>query len=283
MAARANQVNSLLSQAVALYRQKQFKEAIDLFEQVIRLDPQNASAHFSLGIALEADGNSTQAASEYNQAAAIDPDNKDYQQATEHLKNKQEKETKIKAEDSKWQLLASQAAEALKNGQFDQALAIYTQLVEKDPRQSLYQYNLGTVYLMLKNPDDALPHYKSAHKLDPTNTVYEQSLLKLEESLKEVKETKEKTAKQNSPKKLDLYANFGLEVGSSRLGVMVKKLKPAWRAAQAGLYPGDIIKTVDGVTIDSVPQLETSLANKPIGQRFQMAIIRRGMACQLLF
>ena len=283
MAARANQVNTLLSQAVSLYRQKQFKEAIDLFEQVIRLDPQNAPAHFSLGIALEANGEADEAASEYSQAATIDPENKDYQQATQNLKNKQERESKTKIEDSKWQALASQAADALKNGQFDQALVMYKQLVEKDPHQPLYQYNLGTIYLMLKQPNEALPHYKTAHKLEPTNTVYEQSLLKLEQSLKEVKEAKEKIAKQNSPKKIDLYANFGLEVRSSNLGVMVKKLKPRWRAAQAGLYPEDIIKTVDGTMVNSVSQLEQLLGNKPIGQRFQMAIVRRGMACQLLF
>jgi len=302
MAARASQVNSLLSQAVSLYRQKQYDQAIDLFEQVTRLDPQNASAHFSLGVALEAKGDSAQAATEYKQAATIDPDNKDYQQATQDIKTKVDQESKSKLEEYKWQALASQADDALKNGLLDQALAMYTQLIEKDPRQPLYQYNVGTIYLMQRRPEDALPHYKSAHKLDPGNKVYVESLDKLEQGLKEAKEAKEKAAKEEAnknkaakewtaktnakpvaPKKIDLYANFGLDVKSSRLGVMVKRLKPGWRGAQVGLYPNDIIKSVDGVEITQVSQLEQMLGNKPIGERFQMVLIRRGMACQLMF
>jgi tetratricopeptide (TPR) repeat protein len=205
-------------------------------------------------------------------------------------------------EDYKWQALASQAADALKNGLLDQALAMYTQLIEKDPRQPLYQYNVGTIYLMLRRPEDALPHYKSARKLDPGNKVYVESLDKLEQGLKEAKEAKEKTAKDeatknkaakewtaktnakpSAPKKVDLYANFGLDVKSSRLGVMVKRLKPGWRGAQVGLSVNDIIKNVDGVDITQVAQLEQILGNKPIGERFQMILIRRGMACQLTF
>ncbi len=288
--ARANQVNTLLSQAVSLYRQKQFKEAIDLFEQVIRLDPQNASAHFSLGIAMEANGNLENAAAEYSQAAAIDPDNKDYQLATQNIKNKIDQVNNTKSENNKWQFLAAEAAEALKNGQFDQALTMYTQLTEKDPHQALYQYNLGTTYLMLKRPEEALPHYKSAHKLDPANKIYDESLQKLELSLKEAKEkeakdkeAKEKIAKQTNQKKIDLLKTFGLEVKSSRDGVEVKKVTPGLRAATVGLYPRDIIKAVDGQGINKIAELEQILGSKPMGQRFQMVLIRNRITCQLFF
>ena len=51
--------------------------------------------------------------------------------------------------DYKWQLFASQAADALKNGQFGQALAMYNQLIEKDPRQALYHEIRGSAHCRL--------------------------------------------------------------------------------------------------------------------------------------
>lgn len=292
MAARDYQINTLLGKAVALYRQKHLKEAIAIFNQVIRLDSQNASAHFSLGIALEASGDFIGAADQYQQASDIEPENKDYQLALRGLRDKSDQQNKDKMADYKVQLLTSQAGDAFKQGQYQQSLALNKKLDALNPNQALVKYNIGTIYLMLKKPKEALPYYKAAHKLDPTNTQYSDYLQKLELTLENGKQN-EKAAKANNnsapqpPKNLSgekwLQANFGFKVKSSKEGVKVKEISSGSRAAQVGLQSGDIIKVIDGLTINQVQQVEAMLNSKPVGQRFQFIVVRNRQVGQLLF
>ncbi len=301
MSARAYEINTLLAKAVSLYRQKHLKESIAVFNQVIRLDSENASAHFSLGIALEASGDSIEAANHYQRALDIEPDNKDYQLAMQGLRNKSNQQNKDKMDQYKIDLLASQAGEAFKQGNYEQSLELNKKLDTLNPNQALIKYNIGTIYLMLKKPKDALPYYKAAHKLEPANAQYSDYLQKLELTIKNGKQN-EKPGKANNfsqPNQMNnqnrqqpvsnkssdkwILANFGFKVKSSKEGVKVKDIVSRSRAAQVGLQNGDIIKVIDGLTIYQPQQVEAMLGSKQLGQRFQFLILRNGRADQLLF
>jgi tetratricopeptide (TPR) repeat protein len=303
MAARNNEINSLLAQAISLYKHKQFEQAIDLFNQVIRLDPQNASAHFSLGITLEANHDLTGAADHYAIAHEIDPGNNEYQRAVLGMKSKEEKEKETNLDQQKQKALAAQASDAFKRRQYEQALSLYQTLEKENPHLAFAKYNIGTIYLILKKPDDALNYYKEAHKLDPENKQYAESLEKLKQNIKQIED--EKKAEKLSPEKTSTNNNngsknknerltnesalknilsyCGLRVKSGKDGVLIEATLSGSRAAQVGLQPGDIIKVIDGQPIKKANQLEKTLRSKPLGQRFQLLVLRRGQTGVILF
>jgi len=293
-AARDSQINSLLSDAISLYKQKKFNDAIDLFNQVIRLDPENAAAHFSLGIALHANKDVAGAANQYQIAHDLEPNNNEYQQAALNAKKKLDDQNRVQFEESKKQLLTTQAAEAFKQGQYDQALSLYQELEKQQPHLAFAKYNIGTIYLIQKKPDDALSYYKEAHKLEPDNKQYEESLQKLKLSIKEAEEAKKQQelvdSKSNKSKgaknkkvKQNYIAYCGLRVKSSKEGVFVEAILTGSRAGQAGLHPGDVIKVIDGRPIKKEAQLEEMLESKPFGQKFQLLVVRGNQTGQILF
>jgi tetratricopeptide (TPR) repeat protein len=295
MAARDKEINSLLNKAVDLYKHQQSNKAIDLFNQVLRLDPQNASAHFSLGIALEANKDYIGAANHYATAHEIDPANNEYQRAVLNLNNKLEKQRQAQVDEAKQQALAAQARSAFKSGQYEESLSLYKSLEKENPHLAFAKYNIGTIYLILKKPEEALSYYKEAHKLEPKNVQYIESLDKLKDNIKQVQDTK-KSQKSGSKKsanssqqltsetaKQNILAYCGLRVKSSKNGVLIDAILSGSRAAQVGLQPGDIITVIDGQAIKKTNQLEKALQNKPLGQRFQLLVTRRGQTGQILF
>ncbi len=65
-----------------IYQENNQKEAIDLFEIAIKIAPDFAQTHFSLGLALKTSGNFVEAIAAYRQAIAIAPD---YAEAHQNL------------------------------------------------------------------------------------------------------------------------------------------------------------------------------------------------------
>ena len=55
-AGKGQDVNALMSAAVTWHRQGRLKEAVNTYQQVIRLEPRLADAHANLGVALKALG-----------------------------------------------------------------------------------------------------------------------------------------------------------------------------------------------------------------------------------
>ncbi len=292
-AARDSQINSLLDQAISLYKEKQLPEAIDLFNQVIRLAPDNAAAHFSLGIALEASKDLAGAADHYQIAHKLEPQNSEYEKAATSAKKKLDEQNIAQFEKSKKELLAKQAAEAFKQGQYDQSLSLYLELEKQDPHLAFAKYNIGTIYLIQKKADEALTYYKAAHKLEPDNKQYDESLQKLKLSIKEADDAKKQTQlsnhsndkeKNNKNKSKQSYLAFcGLRVKSGKEGVLIEALLTGSRAAEAGLRPGDIIQVIDGRSIKKESQLEEMLQSKPYGQKFQLLVKRGDQMGQILF
>lgn len=170
--AREQEIGQLLSEGVELWRQKRAQEATQRFEQVLRLDPANAEAHFSLGIIEESTGNFVEALSSYQQAAQSQPHVKEYGEAVKTLEKKLAQKQIAQGQQVALRMLAESASAAFKQGEYVKALDLYKQLDAKAPNQALVKYNIGTLYLMVKDSQNALKYYEQAIKLNPSEQRY---------------------------------------------------------------------------------------------------------------
>ena len=64
-------------------------------------------------------------------------------------------------------------------GHYDQAIAALERLITRTPDNALAHNDLGVLYANAGNFEDALKHYRSAVKLDPTAVVYQKNLADL--------------------------------------------------------------------------------------------------------
>src|SRR4030095_766877 len=195
-AAKEEEIRQLLADGVNLWRASRGQEAIEKFEQAIRLDPQNAEAHFSMGIIEETQGNLVEAASSYRLAAKARPDNADYRAAIGAVEKKLASRQKVESNNADIQRLAEDAIAAYKRGEYLSALDLYKALDQKTPNQHLVKYNIGTVYLVLKQPDRALEYYKQARRLNPQESKYAEACQGLEVVVSRNKEQLKEQAKQ---------------------------------------------------------------------------------------
>ncbi|HEY9776045.1 MAG TPA: tetratricopeptide repeat protein [Planktothrix sp.] len=182
-AQKEQQENDMLQQGVSLWRAKKGREAMDKFTQVLQMDPGNAEANFSMGIAYESLNNLPEALSCYKRASQSRPGNKDYSDAIAAVERKLK--TKIGIDDKNGALgqLATDASAAYKRGEYISALQMYKELDQKAPNQALVKYNIGTLYLATKNPIFALPYFKEALRLKPTEPRYAQAVAELQKNL----------------------------------------------------------------------------------------------------
>ncbi len=316
MAAKEAELQRLLAEGVGLWRNRQTSLATEKFEQVIRLDPNNAEAHFSMGIIYEAAGNYTEAYSSYKKASASRPDNKDYKNAIADVEKKAHTKDKVQGLSGELKMMAEDAAAAFKRNEYMTALDLYKQFEAKAPPQAHIKYNIGTIYLMMKNYQMALEYYKQAKKLKPSEPKYVQAVQQLEGNLKKDAAERKQAEKQsqaayeeqekrrnpganagntgNSNKFAQLGAQpsaakgqefmngVGLIGKSSRDGVVIVAVGIASRATRAGIMQGDLIKAVDGVIIKSTADLNKAIESK-LGQQLQLTVQRGNQMGQVRF
>lgn len=286
-AAKDEEINSLLSAGVELWRNKRGQEAIEKFEQVVRLDPNNAQAHFSMGIIEESQGNFVEAAGSYRKAVKASPRNAEYKDALAAAEKKASSKTVSLDKHSELSKLAEEATAAFKRGEYLSALDLYKQLDHKAPHQSLVKYNIGTIYLVMKQPERALDFYKEAHKLSPSEPRYtkafedlqavvsaDQNAIKRNNAAYKQEVSRSPARPQMAPLSASAMASFGILGKSHADGVMVTTVGLASRALKAGLQNGDIIKAVDGTVVTSTKELNDALSHKTPGQPVQMMVQR---------
>jgi tetratricopeptide (TPR) repeat protein len=172
IAAREQEIQQLLADGVDLWRQKRAQEAAQRFEQVLRLDSNNAEAHFSLGIIEESTGNLVEALSSYQQAATSQPQVREYAEAAKTVEKKLATKQVAMGQQQALRMLAEAASAAFKQQDYVRALDLYKTLDSKSPNQALVKYNIGTLYLMLKDQNNALKFYQQAVKLNPAEPRY---------------------------------------------------------------------------------------------------------------
>jgi tetratricopeptide (TPR) repeat protein len=117
------------------------QEALEHYEQALRFDPDNAEAHYNLGIALAGAGSTNDAVRQYEQALRINPD---YVAAHYNLANY-----------------------LLKANRIDDAIRHYEDALRFNPDYADAHHNLGNAFLQAGRTQEAIDQYEQALRLDP--------------------------------------------------------------------------------------------------------------------
>lgn len=227
MAAKEEEVAKLLADGVEQWRQKRGPQAIERFEQVLRLDQHNSEAHFNLGVVYESANNLVEASASYHRAAEENPNNRDYQDAVAAVEKKLSARKKTDDKAGELRVLAEDAAAAYKRQEYFSALDLYKQLDAKAPNKALVKYNIGTLYFVTKNYEDALTYYKAALKIEPKEPRYQQAVQQLSANLKQGEE-----AQKAVDQKWQQY-----QQATGGVGLDGKPTKPPKKDKKAGNAP----------------------------------------------
>ncbi len=219
MAAKEEEVAKLLAEGVEMWRQKRGPQAIERFEQVLRLDQHNAEALFNLGVVYESANSLIEASTSYHRAAEENPNNKDYRDAVNAVEKKLAARKKTDDKQGEIRVLAEDAAAAYKRQEYFSALDLYKQLDAKAPNKALVKYNIGTLYFVTKNYVDALAYYKMALKLEPKEPRYQTAVQQLSANLQQGQEQQKQVDQQ--------WAQYQAATGGPGLnGKPAKQKKP---------------------------------------------------------
>ena len=136
-----NQVEALLKEAMALYRNEKVDEAVTTLREAIRLEPGAAVAHNNLGVALRALGRVPEAIDSYRCALARNNNNAD----THYNLGNALRET----------------------GNLEEATESYLQALEYRPDYVAAESNLGLTLMDLGRFEEAVESFERARCLDP--------------------------------------------------------------------------------------------------------------------
>jgi Tfp pilus assembly protein PilF len=117
------------------------KEAIDAFKQAIKIDPDNADAHYNLGTAFIKSGMYKEAIEAYKQVIRIKPD---YAEAHNNL-----------------------GTAFIKSGMYKEAIEAYKQVIRIKPDYAEAHNNLGTAFIKSGMDKEAIEAYKQAIRINP--------------------------------------------------------------------------------------------------------------------
>jgi tetratricopeptide (TPR) repeat protein len=118
-----------------------YQEAIESHKQAIRIDPDYANAHNNLGIAYGKSGMYEEAIKSFKQAIRIDPD---YAYAHDGL-----------------------GYTFYELGKYQEAIKSYKQAIRIDPDGAYAHYNLGNAYIDSGRHEEAIKSFKQAIRIDP--------------------------------------------------------------------------------------------------------------------
>ncbi|MDZ4836132.1 MAG: tetratricopeptide repeat protein [Candidatus Melainabacteria bacterium] len=145
-------LNPQMKKAKDFHRQGKFKEASDAYREVIRLEPNNAPAHQSLGAVLAGLG-------------TIAPDEKTRKDLDETAILEEKQAIKL---DPKFHLPHIVLGQIYANqGKFEEAIKEFKTAAELKPDSFSTQIDLGQIYLKTGALDDALKAYRRATEIKP--------------------------------------------------------------------------------------------------------------------
>ena len=138
---QADQVSILMQRAERSMSLGNADEARELFQQVIRQDAKNVSAHLHLGLAYEQLGRGPLAEAMFRKVLELQPDH-----AEAHL---------------------NLGLKLAASGRFEAALASMTEALRLAPDNLRTRQGLAMVLTRLDRPLDAVPHFEAVVRLDP--------------------------------------------------------------------------------------------------------------------
>jgi Flp pilus assembly protein TadD len=163
-----NRARELLERGKQLYRDDNDEEAVQAFQEAVKLDPDLAEAHFRLGLGYEALGKREESEAEYKKAVET---------YKKYLEDHQD--------DSEVHYDLGQTYAGL--GQYSEAIREYrlaTKLKEDDP--DIY-YDLGVAYTKLAQYDAAAAAFSKSLEIDPENYRAQDGLDEAKEGIKRIR------------------------------------------------------------------------------------------------
>ncbi len=160
---------------IALAGQGRFDQAIDHYNEVLRIKPDHDKAHYNLGNAYVGQGNFDEAIKHYSEALRIRPDNEEvhnnlgiafagqgkFEEAIHHyLEALRIKPDHGKAHNNLANVLARQ-------GRFDEAIDHYSQVLRIEPDDAEAHNNLANVLARQGRFDEAIDHYSQVLRIEP--------------------------------------------------------------------------------------------------------------------
>lgn len=168
--ANRTEARTLLAKGRELYRNDEDTQALEMFQQAVKLDPEFAEAHFRVGLTHDALGQEQEAVAAYRKAVET---YKKYLAVDENEKD----------------------AEAHYNlGQTYSGLHLYTEAVreyrqatELKPEDAAIYYDLGLALMRLAQYDQAAAAFSKSLELDPENYRAEDSLAEAKEGVTRIR------------------------------------------------------------------------------------------------
>ena len=168
-------IDKHINNAADLITKKLYAPALEELKLALAAAPNNPDVWVNMGICYQQQEEYQKGIDAYQKALQLDPRNsaaaEGFKACTESLQEKQVAQAE------------GAAGDAYKQGKYDEAVKLYTALVQKDPKNGAYYYNRGAALQMLKQYDQAMSDYNTAMGLDPKNKTYSNAM----ESAKEAK------------------------------------------------------------------------------------------------
>lgn len=202
--------------AYAYYKDKNFKEALPLFEKVISTSPDNLDYRLRYGNALEDSGDIKSALKQYEALISKKPDHilglvslANAQRRDGKIKEAVETMTKAISLKKKEPWMLDNYANILEQaGQFDQAYSNYKLAVQYEPNDPEFRMDLANLCKKMGRNDEAISLFTDLKK----ETQEQYQILKQQEDLAETKEEKLRFFQEKEPyqKSLD-YINKAIQ------------------------------------------------------------------------
>lgn len=143
---KSKHIDDLLNKGYAAIQDKQYAKAIDYYNEVIDLDPKNASAYNNRGVAYDNTGKVENAFEDYSTAIELDPG---YSLA-----------------------YSNRGIRHADNGDYEKAIADYTKGIEYNSSDDIIYKDRANAYIKLGNYQKAQADYEMASRLKPSDSVY---------------------------------------------------------------------------------------------------------------
>ena len=195
---RRTQARSLVDEGKELYRTDQDEKAVERFLEAIKLDPDQAEAHFRLGLAYDAVGKEQEAEESYKKSIEL-----------------YKKYLKENSEDAESHYNLGQAYAGLHL--YSEAVREYRQATKLKDDDSDMFYDLGMALSKLANYDEAVTAFNKSLEIDPENYRAEDALEEAREGVQRIKAGKkhQEDLLKKQQKEENANANGASSPGSS--------------------------------------------------------------------
>jgi tetratricopeptide (TPR) repeat protein len=156
-------------------RKRSYNRAIEDFDKVLALQPENVDALIARGNAYSQLGDNGRALTDLDRAIQLAPDNAQAYVVRGLANNRrgqrqlamQDYDTALQRAPRYPQALANRAALLSEDGKYDQAIGDLDESIKADPDNPVAYYNRGYAWFAKHDYDKALANYDAALKLDP--------------------------------------------------------------------------------------------------------------------